>query len=196
MNSSGTNPRAIYTLGEHGYDPKTPEMMGIFLAAGPDFRKGVRLGARENRTLHDLLVRLLRLPAARTTTVSEFGLRSLLVCWQLHRLVRCARYPAASCPQQSIQRLLLGIPSNQQPATNERNRRAPLRKQKVSAAGVIRAQRARVGLVDLRASHRGSRERSGRSRPTSSSGSRSGTRFSSGSRRMPSGSSAESSTSR
>ena len=72
----GTNPRAIYTLGEHGYDPKTPEMMGIFLAAGPDFRKGVRLGARENRTLHDLLVRLLRLPAARTTTVSEFGLRN------------------------------------------------------------------------------------------------------------------------
>jgi predicted AlkP superfamily pyrophosphatase or phosphodiesterase len=71
----GTNPRAIYTLGEHGYDPKTPEMMGIFLAAGPDFRRGVRLEARENRTLHDLLARLLRLPAPRTTTVAEFGLR-------------------------------------------------------------------------------------------------------------------------
>ena len=71
----GTNPRAIYTLGEHGYDPKTPEMMGVFLAAGPDFRRGVRLDARENRTLHDLLIRLLRLPAARTTSVSDFGLR-------------------------------------------------------------------------------------------------------------------------
>jgi len=71
----GTNPRAIYTLGEHGYEPKTPEMMGVFLAAGPDFRKGVRLGARENRTLHDLLVRLLHLSAGRTTTVSEFGLK-------------------------------------------------------------------------------------------------------------------------
>ena len=70
----GTNPRAIYTLGEHGYEPKTPEMMEVFLAAGPDFRKGVRLDARENRTLHDLLVRLLHLSAARTTTVSEFGL--------------------------------------------------------------------------------------------------------------------------
>jgi len=65
---------ALYTLGEHGYDPKTPEMMGVFLAAGPDFRRGVRLEARENRTLHDLLIRLLRLPATRTTTVSEFGL--------------------------------------------------------------------------------------------------------------------------
>ena len=71
----GMNPRAIYTLGEHGYDPATPEMIGIFLATGPDFRRGVRLDARENRTLHDLLARLLRLSVARTTTVSDFGLR-------------------------------------------------------------------------------------------------------------------------
>ena len=70
-----TNPRAVYTLGEHGYDPNTPEMTGIFLAAGPDFRSGVRLDARENRTLHDLLVRLLRLNAAPTTPVIDFGLR-------------------------------------------------------------------------------------------------------------------------
>lgn len=70
-----TNPRAVYTLGEHGYDPNTPEMTGIFLAAGPDFRAGVRLDARENRTLHDLLVRLLRLNAAPTTPVIDFGLR-------------------------------------------------------------------------------------------------------------------------
>ena len=49
----GTNPRAIYTLGEHGYDPKTPEMMGIFLAAGPDFRKGrsARARARTERCM-------------------------------------------------------------------------------------------------------------------------------------------------
>ena len=40
-----TVPRALYTLGEHGYDPETPEMMGIFLAVGPSFRSGVRLGA-------------------------------------------------------------------------------------------------------------------------------------------------------
>jgi predicted AlkP superfamily pyrophosphatase or phosphodiesterase len=71
----GKNPPAIYTLGEHGYDPKTPEMMGVFLAAGPDFRRGVRLEARENRSLHDLLARLLRLPVSRTTAVNDFGLR-------------------------------------------------------------------------------------------------------------------------
>ena len=71
----GTNPRAIYTLGEHGYDPATPEMMGVFLAVGPDFKSGVRLPARENRTLHDLLVRLLRLQAPVTTPEENFGLK-------------------------------------------------------------------------------------------------------------------------
>lgn len=70
-----TNPRALYTLGEHGYDPKTPEMMGVFLAEGPDFESGVRLPARENRTLHDLLARLLHLQLTRTTTETRFGLK-------------------------------------------------------------------------------------------------------------------------
>jgi predicted AlkP superfamily pyrophosphatase or phosphodiesterase len=70
-----TNPRALYTLGEHGYDPKTPEMMGVFLAAGPDFKSGVRLPVRENRTLHDLLARLLRLNVARRADKTEFGLK-------------------------------------------------------------------------------------------------------------------------
>jgi predicted AlkP superfamily pyrophosphatase or phosphodiesterase len=71
----GTKPAAIYTLGEHGYDPATPEMTGIFLAAGPDFRSGVRLDARENRSLHDLLATLLRLNVPRTTHTTDFGLR-------------------------------------------------------------------------------------------------------------------------
>jgi hypothetical protein len=46
------NPRALYTLGEHGYDPKTPEMMGVFpWRAGPDFRKGGSSRVpRENRS--------------------------------------------------------------------------------------------------------------------------------------------------
>ena len=70
-----TNPRAVYTLGEHGYDPKTPEMMGVFLAVGPDFKAGVRLPTRENRTLHDLLAQLLHLNVRRTTAETNFGLR-------------------------------------------------------------------------------------------------------------------------
>ena len=67
--------RAVYTLGEHGYDPETPDMAGIFLAVGPDFRAGTRLDARENRALHDLLVDLLHLSVAHTTSVTDFGLR-------------------------------------------------------------------------------------------------------------------------
>src|SRR6185312_15883807 len=67
--------KAVYTLGEHGYDPATPEMTGIFLASGPDFKAGVRLDARENRSLHDLLVTLLHLSVPRTTSTTDFGLR-------------------------------------------------------------------------------------------------------------------------
>lgn len=72
-----TVPRSLYTLGEHGYDPRTPEMMGVFLAAGPDFRSGVRLGVRENRTLHELLIHLLGLTnPIPDATLPDFGLRN------------------------------------------------------------------------------------------------------------------------
>ena len=71
-----TVPRSLYTLGEHGYDPRTPEMMGTFLAVGPDFRPGTRLAARENRTLHELLIHLLGLQnPLKNAVLPEFGLR-------------------------------------------------------------------------------------------------------------------------
>ncbi len=70
------SPRVAYTAGEHGYDPRDPSMMGIFVAWGPDFQRGVRLPVRENRTLHDLLVRLLRLDAPMPASKGvDFGLR-------------------------------------------------------------------------------------------------------------------------
>jgi predicted AlkP superfamily pyrophosphatase or phosphodiesterase len=68
-------PHTLPTIGEHGFDPSTPDMMGTFIAAGPDFKSGLTLPTRENRTLHDLLVRLLRLASPFTTTESEFGLK-------------------------------------------------------------------------------------------------------------------------
>jgi predicted AlkP superfamily pyrophosphatase or phosphodiesterase len=70
-----TVPRAVYTLGEHGYAPDLSEMTGIFLAAGPSFRAGVRLDARENRTLHELLIRILGLENPIKATMPDFGLR-------------------------------------------------------------------------------------------------------------------------
>jgi predicted AlkP superfamily pyrophosphatase or phosphodiesterase len=70
-----TTPRSLYTIGEHGYDPSIPDMMGIFVAAGPDFRGGVRLPARENRTLHGLLIQLLHLKDPTGAAILDFGLR-------------------------------------------------------------------------------------------------------------------------
>ncbi len=70
-----TVPRALYTLGEHGYAPDTPEMMGVFLAVGPSFRSGLRLAPRENRTLHELLIHLLGLTNPIQATMPDFGLR-------------------------------------------------------------------------------------------------------------------------
>lgn len=70
-----TVPRSLYTLGEHGYAPDVPEMTGVFLAAGPSFRAGVRLRARENRTLHELLVHLLGVRNPIQATMPDFGLR-------------------------------------------------------------------------------------------------------------------------
>jgi predicted AlkP superfamily pyrophosphatase or phosphodiesterase len=70
-----TVPRSVYTLGEHGYAPDVPEMMGTFLATGPSFRSGVRLGVRENRTLHELLVHLLGLHNPIQASMPDFGLR-------------------------------------------------------------------------------------------------------------------------
>ena len=71
-----TTPRALYTAGEHGYDPRDPSMTGIFVASGPDFRRGVRLPVRENRTLHDLIARLLRLDVPMIVSRGvDFGLR-------------------------------------------------------------------------------------------------------------------------
>jgi predicted AlkP superfamily pyrophosphatase or phosphodiesterase len=70
-----TTPRSLYTIGEHGYDPSIPDMMGIFVAAGPDFRRGVRLPARENRTLHGLLIQLLDLKDPTGAATLDFGLQ-------------------------------------------------------------------------------------------------------------------------
>ena len=47
--------------GMHGWDPRHPDMHGIFLAAGPDIRPGQRIGPLGSVHLYPFLVRLLRL---------------------------------------------------------------------------------------------------------------------------------------
>ena len=47
--------------GMHGWDPRHPDMHGIFLASGPDIRPGRRIGRIESVHLYPFLARLLRL---------------------------------------------------------------------------------------------------------------------------------------
>jgi predicted AlkP superfamily pyrophosphatase or phosphodiesterase len=53
-----------YDGGTHGYDPTTPEMHGIFIAAGPAFRSGVRVPAFHNVHVYPLIMAAIGLPPA------------------------------------------------------------------------------------------------------------------------------------
>lgn len=49
--------------GGHGYDPAAREMQGIFVGAGPSFRRGMRVPAFRNVNVYPLLMAILQLPA-------------------------------------------------------------------------------------------------------------------------------------
>lgn len=52
-------------LGNHGFDPYSPEMAAVFVAHGPAFRRGVTLPAFDNVSVYPLLARLVGVrPAA------------------------------------------------------------------------------------------------------------------------------------
>ena len=53
-----------FPKGVHGYDPAERAMHGIFIAAGPSFRKGITTPPLDNVDVYPLLTRLLGLPAA------------------------------------------------------------------------------------------------------------------------------------
>lgn len=48
----------------HGYDNREPEMFGIFLAGGPDFRNGLQTEPFENIHIYELMSRLLNIEPA------------------------------------------------------------------------------------------------------------------------------------
>ena len=48
--------------GDHGYDPDDPDMRALFLASGPAFRPGKRVGVFDNVDVYPLLRRLIGLP--------------------------------------------------------------------------------------------------------------------------------------
>jgi predicted AlkP superfamily pyrophosphatase or phosphodiesterase len=52
-------------LGNHGYDPQSPDMAAIFIASGPGIRTGVTLPVFDNVDVYSLETRLLRLKPER-----------------------------------------------------------------------------------------------------------------------------------
>lgn len=54
------------TYGAHGYDPQLVSMGALFVAAGPDFRRGAVFPPFENVHVYALLARLLGLRPAVT----------------------------------------------------------------------------------------------------------------------------------
>lgn len=50
--------------GNHGFDHHAPDMQGIFVAAGPSFREGIRVPAFRNVNVYLLVMEALGLPAA------------------------------------------------------------------------------------------------------------------------------------
>lgn len=51
--------------GQHGYDPMLMSMRGIFIAAGPGFRRGATVPALDNVHIYNALMQVLRLTPAR-----------------------------------------------------------------------------------------------------------------------------------
>ncbi len=51
--------RSVPLLGEHGYDPATPEMAALFIAHGPDFRQHLEIEPFDNVDVYPLMVKML-----------------------------------------------------------------------------------------------------------------------------------------
>lgn len=64
--------------GDHGQDPSDPRMHGLFVAAGPAFRRGVRIGRVESVELYNLMTAVLGLAPAPNDGDPQ-ALRHLLV---------------------------------------------------------------------------------------------------------------------
>lgn len=51
-----------FVIGNHGYDNRSPEMWAAFVAAGPAFRAGSRIGVIENTDVYPLIMQLIGVP--------------------------------------------------------------------------------------------------------------------------------------
>ena len=58
---SDREPKQGFSGGAHGFDPSVPEMRAMFVAAGPDFRQGKKIGEFDNVDVYPLIMKLLKL---------------------------------------------------------------------------------------------------------------------------------------
>jgi hypothetical protein len=61
--------------GQHGYDPQTMSMRGIFIAAGPAFKRGATVPPFENVNIYNALAHVLRVPPANNDGSQDVGTR-------------------------------------------------------------------------------------------------------------------------
>ncbi|WP_425230495.1 ectonucleotide pyrophosphatase/phosphodiesterase [Sphingomonas sp.] len=73
-----TTPTKAETGGNHGYDNGAPEMRALFIANGPAFRAGVRVGAFPNTDIAPLLRDVLGLPAGANLDGDDAPFRSAM----------------------------------------------------------------------------------------------------------------------
>lgn len=58
---SDREPKQGFSGGAHGFDPSAPEMRAMFVAAGPHFRQGKKIGTFDNVDIYPLIMKLLKL---------------------------------------------------------------------------------------------------------------------------------------
>lgn len=73
-----TAPTMTYTRGNHGFDPYAPSMQALFIANGPAFAPGKKVGAFDNVAVAPLLRTLLGLPADPTLDSTDAVFRPVL----------------------------------------------------------------------------------------------------------------------
>jgi predicted AlkP superfamily pyrophosphatase or phosphodiesterase len=71
-------PEKAVDRGSHGYDPDSPEMLAVFIAAGPAIRAGGRLPAFDNVDVYPLLRDLIGVPPRAGLDGSDAPFRAIL----------------------------------------------------------------------------------------------------------------------
>jgi hypothetical protein len=68
---------AVFSRGNHGYDPRVRSMHGLFVASGPAFRRGAVVPAFDSVSVYGVLARVLGVTPAPNDGDPEVAARLL-----------------------------------------------------------------------------------------------------------------------